>query len=470
MLGLVVLLLYIIRYPQQWRLDVQEEKNSGYFPAATSINITYFLSAQLGLRHAPHFFTPSKRYHIPSSSLDMGREHRHHRSPSRKTSSACREQTGKSRSRCRSSSSSVKEENRIHGGRQEEQVTPKRTKKKKKQKRKENVEKKHANIIRSRMARYRLLEYTLFGNSASPEVDQKKSRKAKTRKKKAAREVTHEVSRTLHHHEAVKHTKDITHSSLLEQEEKKSNKKRQTKRKSLQQKEIKKSVETSSTTGVLSKKKKKEHESLALSSSSSSFSPSFVAPSVSRSPSCSTTDGLAEMEKGGPTEKACMTSKEEEERRTSPSLAENKGKECNEPQARGGMAAQEVNSSSASYSSSCFPLFSSENGDDLLVPLTYEKDGNHNSGNKENGNREEEEEELCGSHSLLFSSHATGGSPLDRLVLLHTVYMRRARVAWQTSSEKNLMEFNTILTRVYDEMDSWWLHFGGNAKTSCTTS
>lgn len=49
-LSLAVLLLYVTRFPKEWAADVAEERRSGYFPAATSINISFWLSVQCGLR------------------------------------------------------------------------------------------------------------------------------------------------------------------------------------------------------------------------------------------------------------------------------------------------------------------------------------------------------------------------------------------------------------------------------------
>lgn len=51
-LSLLLLVLYISQYPQEWLADIAEEEKTGYLPAATSINVSFWLSVQCGLRES----------------------------------------------------------------------------------------------------------------------------------------------------------------------------------------------------------------------------------------------------------------------------------------------------------------------------------------------------------------------------------------------------------------------------------
>lgn len=534
-LGLVVLLLYVIRYPKQWCLDLLEEKRSGYFPAATSINITYFLSAQLGIRYAPHFFSQSKSSAHGSSPPHAGRGSRGtaisetntpknrrkwrgkgtHDSegcsknsviprgpapltapsrtitPSSSTSSSSYSSASRCTSRRSSGSSQIRNSLASPGPQKKGKVS---------------IKKKRAHIIRSRMARYRLIEYALYGcsnpscgttssNNRNPSQksesqERKENKKAKktkskgplslvTKSMKTRNSVEGHANQTLQTKSWKKFTSTPPSSTAKEENEMKrmtlsegeayhctqlsvpgeeigeahgkkealykgnvvlcrdssiKKKKRQDKGKSKM--EEKKARHTPSPT--FRKLKKGKEVLLSLSSSSSSPSASFTVHSTIE---CHPADDASVQGMVTPNRRS-------EENNSS-------GKRGDDEAGHSTLLFGSPACPDTSESGDC-EMFSGLGGKDGSVSL-YES--------------EDEEDLQCGGlKHLLFLSSSTAETPLDRLVVLHMLYMRRVRLAWQKLIKKNLMEFNTVLHDVYDEMDNWWLHFGANSKVLPPTS
>eukprot|EP00796_Vickermania_ingenoplastis_P012325 gene12326-8456_t len=75
----------------------------------------------------------------------------------------------------------------------------------------------------------------------------------------------------------------------------------------------------------------------------------------------------------------------------------------------------------------------------------------------------------CGAAWGQPSPFAAASTPLDRLSLLHAMYMRRVRHAWRGDPEKNLMAFNQLLQRVFESMEGWWVRYGGGMSTGAAT-
>lgn len=537
-LGLVVLLLYVIRYPQQWCLDIMEEKASGYFPAATSINITYFLSAQLGLRHAPHFFSHSKHHgQVPSSSLgSLGSESTAKNEGRPRGSRTTHSEKGskKGSSRCSSAHSGTTTATTTgssgrSGSGSHHSCMGKPVMMKRKQKEK-LTKKKGANIIRSSMARYRLVEYALYGctstvgsvrhpnfpSKSTPHTPQKKKEELKKEKRKEAGSSLkwsnlnphgvkkeseaclpqpHKTSRRSTEMEQSKGGKveegmrrGLTHTSIVyhaapstvadgntrktssdgmrfsqrkkslfmePSPRKKKSKNRETKKK--RGKSAVKKVKTTKNQRDAAPLLELSSEDKGLSSMSSSSSVASVHAVPLRS---SVNDPARDLNRNchhNDTEKEAVKKKD---RRYS-----------GHSDAQGSSGPQPHDGFPDVQPSSGFPSSRTPAVEDGGMGGCWE-------GKREEWSNTlltyggEDEERWMDAHST--APHAwpsiTTETPLDRLVILHAMYMRRVRIAWQNAPRKNLMEFNTILHGVYDEMDSFWLHNSASAKIPLPTS
>lgn len=393
-LSLIILALYIVRCPRDWLADIMEERSSGYCPAVVSLNISFFLEGLCGLQV-------------------LNCEHSEPDSP-QTDSKTKRKKDLKGTNACASFNASRHSDKKIR--------------------------------FRSKVAQYMVAEYVLRGTLHRQKVDEeemKKLRGEKPNRRGSKHKHRHKVRKS------EKNKKDKITSSMdhlvmcAEEAEVLCGSKRESKHSTSPRND-----------GLLDGKRY---------SSVERHSASYLVP-----PSTGENEETRKSSLSNQTFSSSLTALPNSAfsyRSSGDSSMQERGKE---PATDGGAALTTFSASSLPPSSLSDRFRAAvtkdmkepRNTTDSLLPFQLGSTPELRDGK---GCIPNLVEFACASPSGVFScplviseDAESNKTPLDRLVFLHTMYMRRVRAAWQ-KSPKNLMDFNKLLCKVFKESEKSWL-------------